>query len=138
MITYFSVSVCWLFSVDDETFGRVRENLYFTFQALTTVSKPTLAEREITSILVTAQKTSNLPYDVFPFRPNISLLGKVSESEYRALDCYTRATPTDVPVIRFDAPVIFTNAELLKNCIRNSLRTEEGKLKFRICSSYFG
>ncbi|RCN44128.1 STAS domain protein [Ancylostoma caninum] len=64
------------------------------------------------------------------FRPSISLLGKIAESEYRALDSYTRAIATDVPVIRFDAPVIFTNADLLKNSIRDLLKTEQGKLTF--------
>ncbi|EYC38322.1 hypothetical protein Y032_0725g1862 [Ancylostoma ceylanicum] len=58
-------------------------------------------------------------------RPSISLLGKIAESEYRSLDSYSRATPTDVPVIRFDAPVIFTNAELLKSSIRESLKKEQ-------------
>ncbi|RCN29211.1 sulfate permease [Ancylostoma caninum] len=63
-------------------------------------------------------------------RPSISLLGKIAETEYRALDSYTRAIATDVPVIRFDAPVIFTNADLLKDSIRDMLKTEQGKLTF--------
>ncbi|EPB77660.1 inorganic anion transporter, SulP family [Ancylostoma ceylanicum] len=65
-------------------------------------------------------------------RPSISLLGKIAESEYRSLDSYSRATPTDVPVIRFDAPVIFTNAELLKSSIRESLKKEQGEKILRI------
>ncbi|KHJ97701.1 STAS domain protein, partial [Oesophagostomum dentatum] len=38
------------------------------------------------------------------------------------LATYTHAIPTEVPVIRFDAPVIFTNTELLKSCIRDAVR----------------
>ncbi|KAK6760143.1 hypothetical protein RB195_021591 [Necator americanus] len=59
-------------------------------------------------------------------RPNVTLLGKVGDSEYRSLDNYTSATPTKVPVIKFDAPVIFTNAELFKNHIRSLLKIEQG------------
>ncbi|VDL74634.1 unnamed protein product [Nippostrongylus brasiliensis] len=63
-------------------------------------------------------------------RPSISLLGEVGgRNEYRAANSYSRAKRTPVPVIRFDSPVIFTNIDQLKTCVRKVVKNELGNSK---------
>ncbi|CAJ0609011.1 unnamed protein product [Cylicocyclus nassatus] len=57
-------------------------------------------------------------------RPTISQLGRIGEHKFRCKATYTLAVSTEAPVIRFDAPVIFTNTELLKSSIRSTMERE--------------
>ncbi|XGW35599.1 hypothetical protein V3C99_019087 [Haemonchus contortus] len=57
-------------------------------------------------------------------RPNVSLLGEVVRSDFRGIYNYTRAKRTETPILRFDAPVIFTNVQVLKEYIRKTLKLE--------------
>ncbi|PIO75754.1 hypothetical protein TELCIR_02185 [Teladorsagia circumcincta] len=63
-------------------------------------------------------------------RPSIALLGEVDRSDYRAIDNYTRAKRTNTPILRFDAPVIFTNVELLMGRVGRILKQETGSVIF--------
>ncbi|VDO87385.1 unnamed protein product [Haemonchus placei] len=57
-------------------------------------------------------------------RPNVSLLGEVVRSDFRGIYNYTRAKRTETPILRFDAPVIFTNVQVLKEYIRKTIKLE--------------
>ncbi|KAK6059127.1 STAS domain protein [Cooperia oncophora] len=59
--------------------------------------------------------------------PSITELGEIDKTNFCAIHNYTRAQRTDTPILRFDAPVIFTNVELLKDCIQELLGTTEKK-----------
>ncbi|CAI4224066.1 unnamed protein product [Auanema sp. JU1783] len=53
--------------------------------------------------------------------PDLDTLGEISSRDYRVLDRYSAAKPPNATILRFDAPLIFTNVETFKSKIRQAV-----------------
>lgn len=70
---------------------------------------------------------------LFKSRPRLHDLGVIDEtqSDFREIARYGKATQPQVPIVRFDAPLIFTNVDIFKKKLRQVVdKLAEGSKQF--------